>query len=649
MAEVGHYALLTALFLSAYSALSSLLGAKARRTDFISSGERAAFVATGLLTVASLALIFLLIQKDFSIEYVASHVNRALPFFYTLSAFWAGQKGSLLLWGWLVALFGIIALLQYRKKHREMMPYVNAVCMGTAFFFVLLMIASTDPFERLSFVPIDGQGLNPLLQNPGMVLHPPTLYLGYVGFTVPFAFALAALATGKLDAGWIRTTRRWTLFSWFFLGLGILLGAKWAYVELGWGGYWGWDPVENASLMPWLTGTAFLHSMMIQEKRGMLKVWNLVLINVTFSLCIFGTFITRSGVISSVHAFGQSSIGYFFLVFMVGVVIFFIWLILHRLPLLQSENALDSLVSRESSFLFNNLILVGAAFAVFWGTIFPLISEAVRGVKVTVGPPFFNQVNVPIGLALLFLTGVCPLIAWRRASWRNLKRNFLTPTLATFVGVVVLVAAGVRHSEALIAFALAVFVVASVLLEFLQAAQARRRLYGRGWLWALASLAARNKRRYGGYVIHLGMVAMFVGFAGSSAFRQVEEVVLKKGEDAVIGNYRLRYEGLSLKRTPLLDSITAELSVSRNGVPVGKLWPEKRRYHKPVQPTTEVAIRSTLKEDLYAIFADFQADGRASFKFLVNPLVTWIWLGGLILTLGTIVVYLPRRMGQRKG
>jgi cytochrome c-type biogenesis protein CcmF len=396
MVEIGYFSLVFALMFTAYSGLSSIFGVRGQRGELVVSSENAAIVAWGFLTVASGALIYALVSRDFQIEYVARYTNRTLPLIYTLTAFYAGQEGSLLLWAWLLSLFSSIVIWQNREKNRDLIPHTTLVLMAITFFFLLLLVFVTNPFKRLPSAPPDGQGLNPLLQNPGMIFHPTTLFVGYVGFAVPYAFAMAALITGQLGEAWIRTTRRWTLISWFFLTLGNLLGAQWAYVELGWGGYWAWDPVENASFLPWLVATAYLHSVMVQEKRGMLKVWNIVLITFTFLLTIFGTFITRSGIISSVHTFGQSSLGWIFLVFLGIAILVSFNLLMNRFPKLKSKNELDSLLSRESSFLYNNLILMGIAFATFWGTIFPIISEAVRGVKITVGPPFFNKVNTPL-------------------------------------------------------------------------------------------------------------------------------------------------------------------------------------------------------------------------------------------------------------
>ena len=422
--QFGHYSLLASLVLAVFGIGASIFGAQKRRADLIAAGRNAAVGVFGLVSGASACLVYLLMVRDYRVEYVAGHVNNTLNGFYRFSAFWGGQEGSLLMWLLLLCVYAFVVIRQNRQRNLELMPYVTATLMATALFFLVILNFVTPPFDTLAAPPSDGRGLNPLLQDWGMVIHPPNLYLGYVGFAVPFAFCIGALASGKLDTDWITSTRRWTLFAWFFNGVGILLGGAWAYKELGWGGYWAWDPVENASLMPWLVGTAFLHSVMIQEKRGMLKVWNVSLIIITYALTIFGTFLTRSGIISSVHAFANSSFGWAFLVYLLIALVISFALMIWRLPELQSEHEMESFFSREASFLLNNVVLVGITFAVFWGTIFPVVSEAVKGVKVTVGPPFFNQVNVPIGLLLILLCGAGPLFAWRRTSRKQMNRSF---------------------------------------------------------------------------------------------------------------------------------------------------------------------------------------------------------------------------------
>jgi cytochrome c-type biogenesis protein CcmF len=617
------------------------VGVKGRRGELIASSENAAMAVFAFITLASAAMIYALLTRDFQVEYVWNYSNRSLSWFYTLTAFYAGQKGSLLLWAWLLSIFSVIVVFQNRKKNRELMPYVLGILMSITFFFTVLMVFSTNPFELLNFTPRDGQGLNPLLQNPGMIFHPPTLYLGYVGITVPFAFSIAALITGRLGDVWIKTTRRWTIFSWFFLTVGNLFGMEWAYVELGWGGYWAWDPVENASFMPWIMATAYLHSVMIQEKRGMLKVWNLVLIFLTFLLTIFGTFITRSGIISSVHSFGESTLGWIFLIFLFVVLAFSLFLLIYRLPHLKSKNQLDSLLSRESTFLYNNLLFVGIAFTVFWGTLFPIISEAVRGVKITVGAPFYNAAIIPIGLALLFLTGLCPLVAWRRSTLRKFTKKILYPCLFSLIGAGVLLFFGIRSFYPLITFTLCIFVAIVLFTEFLNGTRARHSLSGEGYFSAFYNLMTRNKRRYGGYVIHFGIILIFMGFGGN-AFNMERQITLNKGESFSIKNYTLRYDALSNYPTAQKDKVVATLTLFNDNHKVGILSPEKSMYKGQNQATTEVAIRSTLKDDLYVILAGHDKES-ATFKVLVNPLVIWLWIGGGIMGLGTVIVMLPNR------
>jgi cytochrome c-type biogenesis protein CcmF len=645
MTEIGYYSLLVALCMSAYSALTSIFGIKSRKEEVIASSENAAITVFGFLTLAAVAMMYALVTRDFQIEYVWKYTSRSLPMTYTVAAFYAGQKGSLLFWGWLLSIFAAIVIFQNRRKNRELLPYVLTVLMTTTFFFAFLLIFVTNPFETLNHVPFDGQGLNPMLQNPGMLFHPPTLFLGYVGFTVPFAFAIAALITGQLGDVWIKTTRKWTIFAWFFLTVGNLLGMEWAYVELGWGGYWAWDPVENASFLPWIIGTAYLHSVMIQEKRDMLKVWNIVLILLTFLLTIFGTFITRSGIIASVHSFGQSSLGWIFLGFLVVVLLISLALLIYRLPDLRSRNQLDSWLSRESSFLYNNLLLVGIGFTVLWGTLFPIISEAVRGMKITVGPPFYNAVITPIGLGLLLLTGACPLIAWRRSTLAKFLRKILFPSIFPVVGAVILYVSGVRSVYALISFSLCIFVLATLFLEFFNGTRTRHAVFNENYLKALWNLMAKNKRRYGGYIIHVGVVLAFVAITGS-AFNTEKQVTVKPGESFDISKYRLRYDALSSYPTANKQTVVASLTLFNEEHNKGVLLPEKSLYQNQDQPTSEVAIHTTLKEDLYVILAGYDEES-ATFKVLVNPLVIWLWIGGGIMTLGTIIVMLPDRKKRK--
>ncbi len=646
MSEIGLYSILIAMFLAAYSSFTAVVGIKKRRGEMIASAENAAVAVFGLLSLASVALIYALVTRDFQIEYVAKYTSRSLSTVYTLAAFYAGQKGSLLFWGWLLSLYTAIVIFQNRRKNRKLLPWVLAVMMAIDFFFVVLMVFVTNPFERLPYMPLDGQGLNPMLQNPGMIFHPPTLFLGYVGFTVPFAFALAALITGQLGDDWIKTTRKWTIISWLFLTAGNLLGMEWAYVELGWGGYWAWDPVENASFMPWIVGTAYLHSVMIQEKRDMLKVWNMVLILLTFLLTIFGTFITRSGLIASVHSFGESSLGWMFLAFLVVTLIISVGLLIYRLPDLRSKNQLDSLLSRESSFLYNNLLFVGIAFAVFWGTLFPIISEAARGVKITVGPPFYNAVITPIALTLLFLMGVCPLIAWRKTTLKNFGKKILFPTVVSAAGAALLYVLQIRSLLVLITLALCIFVSINLFLEFFNGMRTRHTLLQEGYLRALWNLVARNKRRYGGHIVHFGVVLLFMAMSGT-AFNTEKQITVNKGESFKIKQYLLKYEGLSEYPTAGKERTVATLTVFNDNHKVGVLSPEKALFRGQENPTTEVAIHMTLKEDLYVILAGYGKDW-ATFKVLVNPLVVWLWIGGGIMALGTVIVMLPDRRKRKQ-
>lgn len=649
MTEIGALALVLALGLSAYGIGVSLVGAQRRNVELVISGEQAALAVWGLVVLAVSALLYALVTHDFNVEYVASYSSSSLPLPYTIAALWGGMKGSLLFWLLILSCFSATVVLQNREHNREMMPYVVAVLLAIAAFFLALLVFVTPPFERLAMTPAEGKDLNPLLQNYWMTIHPPSLYLGYVGCSVPFAFAIAALATGRLGDEWIRTTRRWTLLAWFFLSLGNLFGAQWAYLVLGWGGYWAWDPVENAAFMPWLTTTAYLHSVMIQEKKNMLKVWNMVLVILSFLLTIFGTFLTRSGVISSVHSFTQSGLGPFFMYFLLFMLVVSFGLLFWRLPQLRSENELDSFLSREAAFLLNNLILVGICFATFWGTVFPVISEWVRGVKITVGPPFFNQVNTPLGLVLLFLVGVGPLIAWRRATARSLRKAFLGPMLVGLAVGVACFAYGVRNFYALISLSLCGFVLSTIVAEFYRGVRARQTMMGENVAAALVHLVGKNRRRYGGYVVHIGIVMIFLAITGTSAFKQERQISLERGQTFELGGYGLRFAGIETDENDHMASMKATMEISRDGQQVDVLQPEKRFYKKPEQPATEVAIRSTLGADLYLVLGSYdQKSGVVTILAYLNPLVGWMWYGGLVLALGTAIVIWPVRVEQRE-
>jgi cytochrome c-type biogenesis protein CcmF len=651
MTLLGEFALWAAALVGLWCAVISFSGRWRDRPELAAAVTRSTHALLLCLLAASLALWRGLIAHDFNIEYVAAYTSRNLPPYYIVSAFWAGQKGSLLFWAVVLSLFGSLAQTLTPRRYADLLPHVAGVTSAVVVFFVSVMLFSANPFERLAFTPIDGRGLNPQLQNVGMVIHPPMLYLGYISITVPFAFAVAALLSRRLDTGWIHAIRKWTLVSWLFLSIGITLGMWWAYVELGWGGYWAWDPVENASLLPWLTMTAFLHSVMIQEKRGMLKRWNLGLIVGTFLLSIFGTFITRSGVISSVHSFTQSNVGYFFLAFLIIAGTFGFTLLYTRWPLLEPEAELDSVVSREGAFLFNNLLFVGIAFSVLWGTLFPILSELVRGHKITVGPPFFNRVNVPLGLLLLALTGVGPLIAWRKASIENLKRQFLTPVSAGLVTLALLLASGMRDLYPLMALALAGFVAGTIVQEFYRGTRARMRMHAEPVPVAFTRLVGRNRRRYGGYLVHVGMLIYFVAFAGM-AFKREQEATLKPGQSIEMRSpfgHTYTFTHLGISQFEALNRIVsaATVQVTKDGKPAGLITSEKRQhvdsFKRPTfEPSTEVGIRSGLQEDVYVVFAGaVNGTEEAVYRFNLNPLVWWVWFGGVVLVFGGLVTMWP--------
>jgi cytochrome c-type biogenesis protein CcmF len=641
IADLGYAAILTAFAVAVYAAVAAFVGSRARIHELWLSARNAVFVTFGLTSVASAVLVYSFLSRDFSIRYVAEHSSSDLPLTYTFAGWWAGQSGSLLFWAWVLSLLAVIVVLQGEKRHRQQIPYVAAVMMGVLGYFLGVIAFSANPLEKLPVAFSEGAGLNPLLRTSDMISHPTTLLLGYTTFTVPFAFAMAALITGRVDDWWIRSTRRWTLVAWLFLSLGNLLGMLWAYRVLGWGGYWSWDPVENAALMPWLTGTAFLHSVMIQQRRGMLKVWNMVLIIITFSLCLFGTTVTRSGILTSVHSFAAGSVGPLLLALLAAVLVGSLGLLWIRLPRLRSEHQLDSMVSREASFLANNLLLVGAAFAVFWGTIFPLVSEAVRGVKVTVGPPFYQQVAGPIFLALIVLIGVCSLIGWRKASVENLLRNFLLPSILAVVVAAALYLLGLRPVLAVLAFAALAFAAGTILLEFYRGVRARHR-HGDGYLVAVPRLVWRHRPRYGGYIVHLGVILLALGIIGSQMFSTTAEATLAPGESMQIRDYTLTFNGLEATSSLESAKVTGTLDVARGDKHIGTIESSKRVEGLAQQPVTDVGIRSTPREDLYVILAGLTDDlSEATFKVFVNPLIMWIWVGGGVLVAGTLIAFWP--------
>ena len=648
MENLGSLAILLAFSVALYATVASVIGGVRRKPFLVVSGQRAVYSVWVLLTLASGILVYSLMTGDFRFAYVAEHSNRSMPALYKFAAWWGGQEGSLLFWSWLLSTYAAVVVFTNRRKHRDMMPYVIAVLTAVESFFLILNNFIANPFQMLATdklivaVP-DGNGLSPLLQYPAMAIHPPMLYLGYVGFAVPFAFAIGSLITRQPGDGWIHTTRRWTLVTWLFQRTGVMLGAAWAYHVLGWGGYWGWDPVENASLLPWLSGTAFLHSVMMQEKKGMMKVWNIVLISATFFLCILGTFMTRSGFVESVHAFARSDIGKYFVTFLALGIAATIYLILDRLDYLKSEAQLESVISRESSFLFNNLILLASCFAVLWGTLFPTISEAF-GSRISLDAEWYNRLMVPIGLFLLLLTGVGPLFAWRRTSVESLRKNFQWPGIAALVLVVALVAAGMRHPYALISFGFCLFVALTVIMEFYKGARSIGAKNDMNLLRATVELTHRNTRRYGGYLVHMGIVLIFIGVTGH-AFNLNEVKELNKGDAMQIGAYNLKMVDLEQGENENYQWHRATMQVTKNGDPLGTLEPEKRFYKASKQGTSEVGVRSRLNEDLYLNFGGMSDDNqRAVIQAYVLPLVTWIWIGGLVLIGGTLVCLVPSKI-----
>ncbi len=651
MILIGELSLWVALLMAVWSATVSFAGGSLRRADLVLSGERAMYATFGMIVLASIGLWTAIFTSDFSIKYVASYTSANLPGIYKFTAFWAGQAGSLLFWALILGMYSVIAVFTGKSRTPELIPYVTGTLALIIVFFLATLCLGANPFERLDWIPLDGRGMNPQLQNPGMAIHPPNLYLGYVGTSIPFAFAVAALLTRRLDAEWLAAVRRWSLLAWFFNTVGILLGMWWAYVELGWGGYWAWDPVENASLLPWLTNTAFLHSIMVQEKRGMLRKWNVTLVVSTFLLSIFGTFITRSGIISSVHSFAQSPVGSWFAGFLIVCIILTAWLVTTRLKDLETQAELESMVSREAAFLYNNLILVGIAFSVLWGTLFPIITEAVRGTKITVGPPFFNSVNIPLGLLLLLLTGIGPLIAWRRASAANLRRQFTTPVSAGVTAAIVFTIFGMRNLAAIISYAFAALVLATIIQEFYKGIGARKRMYGEATGQAFLRLVARNRRRYGGYIVHLGIVVIFAAFAGL-AFKKEFDVTLKGGEskelvDPFGANWKFVSQGVSRYEALNREVVSVALDTYRNGKLVGVLASEKRQHvdsrgQPTFEPSTEVAIKGSAKQDVYVVLAGIGPDEAAEIRITFNPLVVWVWIGGALMLVGGLIVMWPQ-------
>ncbi len=649
----GSFALLLAFICAVYAFVGGIFAIRTRHPLLVKSTRQAGMATCGLIFIATFSLVYLFFSDSYWVAYVVAHSNRDLSTFYKISALWSGQEGSLLFWSFLLAIYVFSALFAYRNKNGELMPYVGVVLAGVQIFFLTLNNFVASPFKVLAspaangaleiYTRADGNGLNPLLQYPEMVIHPPNLYSGYTGFAIPFAFALGALLARYPGEKWIHLTRKWTMIAWCFQTAGILLGAHWAYAVLGWGGYWGWDPVENASLLPWLTGTAFLHSVMMQEKRGMMKVWNVWLVFLTFMLCILGTTLTRSGIVSSVHAFAQSSIGNWFVGFLVVILVVCLAAYVKNRDYLKSENQLDSIISRESSFLFNNLILLVSCVAVLSGTLFPVFSEWVSGSRISVGTPFFNKVNIPIGLLLLLLTGLGPLLAWRKTSTESLKRNFAGPLIASLVGGAIFFASGIREFYSLICITLCVFVSATIGMEFFRGARVVHARSGLSWASSVVDLTLRNTRRYGGYIVHMGMVLIFVGLAGA-AFNTDVQKEMKLGSTLQIGRYNLLLQSFESHPEKNYNAERMIIEVSESGKPKMMLYPERRFFPTNEESGTMVAIYSTLRDDLYVVYSGQSPDGQTPVMHVyLNPLVKWIWLGGAIVVMGTFVALLPNR------
>jgi cytochrome c-type biogenesis protein CcmF len=655
------------------------------------------YALAGVITLAVVVLEVAFVRSDFSFGLVADNSSTTTPTFYKLTAMWSSQSGSLLLWVWVLSLFSTAALVVTRNRHREIAPYATAVLGAIAAFFCALLVFKVSPFTHISNPPAEGAGLNPLLRHPSMMFHPPMLYSGYVGFSIPFAFAIGALVTRRLDAEWIRSTRRYALIAWTFLSIGVLLGARWSYSELGWGGYWGWDPVENASLMPWLTGTAFLHSVMVQEKRNMLRGWNVSLIVATFTLALLGTFLVRSGILDSIHAFGASTVGGWFLALIAVVIVGSIALIVSRLDDLRSEHRVDSLFSRESVFLLNNLALVGLCFVIFWGTFFPLISEAVTGTRASVGPPWFDRYTVPLAIALVLLSGVGPLLAWRRVTLAQARRVFTLPLAVAAVVFAFLVGFtdATRSVTSLLVFTLAAFTATAVVSEFWRGVQARRVMSDDSATGALASIVRRNRRRYGGYVVHLGVVLALVGVAASSAFNTQRDITLGRGETARVAGYDVRYVRPTSSISNQKIDFGAVLDVRKDGKRVALLRPSRSYFPSQDasmgtlgrffrgESTSEVGLRTGLERDIWTAvqpdlrvlngpiregnrrFADAPGEVQAllvaalskryvdkappaTFRLIVSPMVSWIWLGGLVLLAGALIMLWPSALAARR-
>ena len=641
MADLGAIVVLAAFVVAAFGVAASIVGHLRGISPLIISGQRAALSVSLLAILATAALIYSFVTDDFNVAYVAQRSSYETDLPLKVVAFYAGQAGSLLYWTTALSILTAVVILQNRRRHPELMPYVTAVLLGIQGYFLFLIGFVSSPFDRLPYTPPNGLGMMPLLEDPGMLIHPPMLLAGYMSWAVPYAFAIAALASGRLDTEWVRTTRNYAIFAWLILGIGNLLGAWWAYHVLGWGGYWGWDPVENAAILPWFVGTAYLHSVMIQERRGMLKVWTMALMITTFHLAIYGTFVVRSGLITSVHSFAVSGIGPYFLGFLAFSLIGSLILLTRRLGALRSEAGFDSALSRESAFLLNNLLFLGITFATFLGSLFPLFVELVQGTRITVARPYFEQVNGPMFLALIILMGIGPMLPWRRASRQLLWKNFAPPVIATGFLAIALFAAGIREFLPLIAFASCGFVLFGVGLEYYRGIGVRLRA-GRTIGNALSSMLSSNRRRYGGYIVHIAIILIGVAIVGSNYYQIQREVSLSPGESISLGRYTLTYNGLAEQALPDRRIVSANLDLLEDERPIGQIEPARSfRRNFERQPTSTIVIRSDLREDLYVVLASWDAAGNASFFMYVNPLVMWLWIGGVVLLVGGLVIIWP--------
>ncbi|QED49033.1 heme lyase CcmF/NrfE family subunit [Cytobacillus dafuensis] len=637
---IGNIALILGIVISLYSLAANIVGLKRKDRRWLESARGGIMSLAFVTSIAAFLLFYILGTSQFQYQYVAAYTNSQLPLIYKLAAFWAGNAGSLLLWTFLLSIYAAIIVFN-KKKQNSMIPYVSIILLLNMLFFYIVMVFNANPFEMTDTIPADGKGLNPMLQNPGMVIHPLTLYMGYVGLAVPFAYAIAALLMKKMDAQWIKLTRRWTLTAWLFLTLGNIIGGWWAYLELGWGGYWAWDPVENASFLPWLTVSAFLHSVMIQERKGMLRTWNLSLIILSYILSLFGTFLVRSGILTSVHAFGDSNLGTYFLVFMAFMMLFAIYVVATRYQLIKKESKpIEAYFSKESSFLLNNFILVAAAFAVFWGTMYPLISETITGTKVNVGAPYFNKVMAPIMLALILLMAICPLIAWQKAVFDRFIKNMLAPLLTAIAFAIILVAIGVKGLYAIIGLTVTVFMFAVHLTEFWRGICARRKATKEGFLKAAIQLTRKNQRRYGGYIVHIGIAIIAVGVISSQAYSQEVMKTVNKGETFKVGHYDLTFKNLAETNKNGNGIVYANLDITYKGKDDGSIKPEKIFYATWPEPSTEVAIKSNWKEDLYVVLSSWESKDKVTFVVKINPFVSWIWAGGIIMLIGTAIALL---------